>query len=227
MPHLTSNDIILDCGNEHYANTERRQAKCKDIGIHYLGVGVSGGHQAAGAGPSMCPGGDKEALSTVMPLLEQVAAKDKEGKPCVGMVGRGGAGHYVKMVHNGIEHGMMSAISEAWGIMRAMGMEYKEIGDVFGKWNESGELVCVPNLRFSPFHFPSSLYAQLQEIAVDTSTSILTTQAARHIPHLHQRRPLPQTRLLQQPGPSHRRRHSSPRRHGRRRHRHLVQHRSH
>lgn len=151
MPHLTSNDIILDCGNEHYANTERRQAKCKDTGIHYLGVGISGGHQAARAGPSMCPGGDKEALNTVMPLLEQIAAKDKEGKPCVGMVGRGGAGHYVKMVHNGIEHGMMSAISEAWGIMRAMGMEYEEIGDVFGKWNEGGELVCVPNLRFSLF----------------------------------------------------------------------------
>ncbi|OCL00625.1 6-phosphogluconate dehydrogenase C-terminal domain-like protein [Cenococcum geophilum 1.58] len=140
MPHLTSNAIILDCGNEHYANTEHRQAKCKGTGIHYLGVGVSSEYQAARARPSMCPGGDKEALNTVMPLLEQVAAKGKEGKPCVGMVGRGGAGHYVKMVHNGIEHGMMSAISEAWGIMRAMGMEYEEIGDVFGRWNESGEL---------------------------------------------------------------------------------------
>lgn len=140
MPYLASNDIILNCGNEHYANTERRQAKCKDTGIHYLGVGVSGGYRAARAGPSMCPSGDKEALSTVMPLLEQVAVKDKEGKPCVGMVGRGGAGHYVKMVHNGIEHGMMSAISEAWDIMDATGMGYEEIGDVFGRWNESGEL---------------------------------------------------------------------------------------
>jgi 6-phosphogluconate dehydrogenase len=156
MPHLTSNDIILDCGNEHYANTERRQAKCKDTGIHYLGVGVSGRYQATKIGPSMCPGGDKEALNTVMPLLEQVAAKDKEGKPCVGVVGRGGAGHYVKMVHNGIEHGMMSAISEAWDIMRAMGMGYEEIGDVFRRWNESGELVSVLNLRYSPFPFPLS-----------------------------------------------------------------------
>ncbi|OCL06297.1 6-phosphogluconate dehydrogenase-like protein [Glonium stellatum] len=139
-PYLTSNDIILDCGNEHWANTERRQAKCKDTGIHYLGVGVSGGYQAARAGPSMCPGGDREALSTIMPLLEQVAAKDKDGKPCVGIVGKGGAGHYVKMIHNGIEHGMMSAISEAWGILRAMGMNYEEIGEIFGRWNESGEL---------------------------------------------------------------------------------------
>ena len=104
----------------------------------------------------MCPGGDKEALSTVMPLLEQVAAKDKEGKPCVGMVGRGGAGHYVKMVHNSIEHGIMSAISEAWDIMRAMGMGYEEIGGVFRRWNESGELVSVLNLRYSPFPFPFS-----------------------------------------------------------------------
>jgi 6-phosphogluconate dehydrogenase len=140
MPHLSEGDIILDCGNEHFENTERRQAKCKDTGIHYIGCGVSGGYQAARAGPSMCPGGDEEALRTVMPLLEKVAAKDKHGKACVGAIGRGGAGHYVKMVHNGIEHGMMSAICEAWGMMRQMGMEYEEIGDVFKKWNEEGEL---------------------------------------------------------------------------------------
>ncbi|KAF2186501.1 6-phosphogluconate dehydrogenase-like protein [Zopfia rhizophila CBS 207.26] len=140
IPHLSPNDIILDCGNEHYQNTERRQNKCKDTGIRYIGCGVSGGYQAARAGPSICPGGDERALKEVMPLLERVAAKDKHGKPCVGIVGRGGSGHYVKMVHNGIEHGMMSAICEAWSIMTRMGMEYEEIGDVFKKWNENGEL---------------------------------------------------------------------------------------
>ena len=97
MPHLSSNDIILDCGNEHFANTERRQTKTKDTGIRYIGCGVSGGYQAARAGPSMCPGGDESALREVMPLLERVAAKDKEGKPCVGIIGKGGAGHYVKV----------------------------------------------------------------------------------------------------------------------------------
>jgi 6-phosphogluconate dehydrogenase len=143
MPHLARDDIILDCGNEHFANTERRQNKVKDTGIRYIGCGVSGGYQAARAGPSMCPGGDLSALKEVMPLLEKVAAKDKNEKPCVGIVGKGGSGHYVKMVHNGIEHGMMSAICEAWGIMRKMGMGYEEIGNVFKEWNSSGELVSL------------------------------------------------------------------------------------
>ncbi|KAF2124591.1 6-phosphogluconate dehydrogenase C-terminal domain-like protein [Dothidotthia symphoricarpi CBS 119687] len=139
-PHLSRDDIILDCGNEHFQNTERRQNKCKDTGIRYIGCGVSGGYQAARAGPSMCPGGDKSALEEVLPLLQKVAAKDKNEKACVGIVGRGGSGHYVKMVHNGIEHGMMSAICEAWGIMRKMGMGYEEIGNVLKEWNSSGEL---------------------------------------------------------------------------------------
>ncbi|KAJ4299540.1 hypothetical protein N0V90_004786 [Kalmusia sp. IMI 367209] len=140
MPHLSGNDIILDCGNEHFENTERRQQKCKEPGIRYIGCGVSGGYQAARAGPSMCPGGDESALKEVLPLLQKVAAKDKHGKACVGIVGSGGCGHYVKMIHNGIEHGMMSAISEAWGILRNMGLGYEEIGDIFSKWNESNEL---------------------------------------------------------------------------------------
>jgi 6-phosphogluconate dehydrogenase len=139
-PHLSRNDIILDCGNEHFANTERRQKKCEEPGIRYIGCGVSGGYQAARAGPSMSPGGDESALKEILPLLQKVAAKDKNGKPCVGIIGKGGAGHYVKMVHNGIEHGMMSAICEAWGMMRKQGMGYEEIGEIFSKWNSSGEL---------------------------------------------------------------------------------------
>jgi 6-phosphogluconate dehydrogenase len=141
-PYLSRDDIILDCGNEHFQNTERRQEKTKGTGIRYIGCGVSGGYQAARAGPSMCPGGDISALKEVLPLLEKVAAKDKNEKPCVGVIGKGGAGHYVKMMHNGIEHGMMSAICEAWGIMRKMGMDYEEIGDVLSQWNSEGELVC-------------------------------------------------------------------------------------
>jgi 6-phosphogluconate dehydrogenase len=89
----------------------------------------------------MCPGGDQSALEEVLPLLQKVAAKDKNEKACVGIVGKGGSGHYVKMIHNGIEHGMMSAICEAWGIMRKMGMGYEEVGNVFRDWNSSGELV--------------------------------------------------------------------------------------
>ncbi|KAI2474719.1 6-phosphogluconate dehydrogenase decarboxylating [Pyrenophora tritici-repentis] len=140
IPNLSRDDIILDCGNEHFQNTERRQEKTKGTGVRYIGCGVSGGYQAARAGPSMCPGGDISALKDVLPLLEKVAAKDKDEKPCVGVIGKGGAGHYVKMMHNGIEHGMMSAICEAWGIMRKMGMGYEEIGDVLSQWNSEGEL---------------------------------------------------------------------------------------
>ena len=81
MPHLAKNDIILDCGNENFRNTERRQHKCAGTGVRYIGCGVSGGYQAARAGPSMCPGGDRLALQQVMPLLERVAAKDRDGKP--------------------------------------------------------------------------------------------------------------------------------------------------
>ncbi|KAI9659092.1 MAG: hypothetical protein M1821_002052 [Bathelium mastoideum] len=141
MPFLKRGDIILDCANEHWENTERRQGKCVTKGIRYIGCGVSGGYQAARRGPSMCPGSDNESLEMVLPLLRKVAAKDSQGRPCVGKAGLGGAGHYVKMIHNGIEHGMMSAISEAWGIMVwGLGMDNEEVGATFEKWNEQGGL---------------------------------------------------------------------------------------
>ncbi|KAK3634601.1 hypothetical protein LTR56_015181 [Elasticomyces elasticus] len=141
MPYLEKGDIIVDCGNEHWENTERRQGKCVTKGIRYVGCGVSGGYQAARRGPSMCPGADDETLSLVLPLLRIAAAKDPQGKPCVGPVGTGGAGHYCKMIHNGIEHGMMSAIAEAHGLMRTgLGMSLDEISGVFDDWNSKGEL---------------------------------------------------------------------------------------
>ena len=91
----------------------------------------------------MCPGADDETLDLVLPFLQKMAAKDKKGNPCVGKAGTGGSGHYVKMIHNGIEHGMMSAISEAWAIMvKGLGMSEDEVGDTFEKWNKDGELVC-------------------------------------------------------------------------------------
>ena len=142
MPYLERGDIILDCANEHWENTERRQGKCVTKGIRYIGCGVSGGYQAARRGPSMCPGSDDESLEMAMPLLRRVAAKDTKGRPCVGKVGLGGAGHYVKMIHNGIEHGLMSAISEAWAIMVwGLNMNNEEVGAEFEKWNKQGGLV--------------------------------------------------------------------------------------
>lgn len=111
---LKEGDIVLDGGNEHYRNTERRQRQLADKGVKWIGMGVSGGYQSARRGPSMSPGGDKEAVELVVPLLEQYAARDsKTGQPCVNYIGPRGAGHYVKMVHNGIENGMLSTICEA------------------------------------------------------------------------------------------------------------------
>ncbi|KAF7858785.1 uncharacterized protein EAF02_011109 [Botrytis sinoallii] len=140
-PYLEKGDIIIDFSNENWNNTQRRQGKLVAQGVYYIGCGVSGGYQAARRGPSMCPGGQEQALNIVMPLLEKMAAKARDGSPCVARIGEGGAGHYVKMIHNGIEHGMMSAISEAWTFMnKHLGMKYDDIGKVFEKWSAEGEL---------------------------------------------------------------------------------------
>jgi 6-phosphogluconate dehydrogenase len=142
---LVKDDIVLDGGNEHYRNTERRQKSLQERGVLWIGMGVSGGYQSARRGPSMSPGGDRSAVEMVLPLLEKFAAKGKgadgQERPCVEYIGPRGAGHYVKMVHNGIENGMLAAVSEAWSLMhKNLGMGYEEIGQVFEKWNEDGEL---------------------------------------------------------------------------------------
>lgn len=141
-PDLRSGDIILDGGNENYRRTERRQKECEPIGVNWIGMGVSGGYQSARRGPSLSPSGDAKALALVMPLLELYAAKDpKTGTPCVTRIGPGGSGHFVKMVHNGIEGGMLSALAEAWSYLHfGMGMDYDQIADIFSQWNSSGEL---------------------------------------------------------------------------------------
>lgn len=109
-PYLEKGDIMMDASNEHWKSTERRQKSLNPDGIHYVGMGVSGGYQSARHGPSISPGGSPEALGQVMPFLEKVAAKDKQGRPRVKKLGPGGCGHYVMMVHNGIEQGMMSTL---------------------------------------------------------------------------------------------------------------------
>lgn len=116
-PYLNKGDLIIDASNENWKNTQRRQGKLVSQGVFYVGMGVSGGYQAARRGPSMCPGGEDRALDLVLPLLRKVAAKDGRGRNCVGRCGMGGSGHYVKMIHNGIEHGLMSALSEAWYVL--------------------------------------------------------------------------------------------------------------
>ncbi|KAL5000092.1 6-phosphogluconate dehydrogenase [Aspergillus recurvatus] len=139
---LKKGDIILDGGNENYRRTEARQQSCEEIGVSWIGLGVSGGYQSARRGPSLSPGGDKEALDLVMPLLELYAGKDaKSGQPCVTRIGPKGSGHFVKMVHNGIEGGMLSTLAEAWALLHyGRGMGYEEIANLFESWNKEGEL---------------------------------------------------------------------------------------
>ncbi|KAI5918897.1 6-phosphogluconate dehydrogenase [Camillea tinctor] len=138
-PHLSPGDLVLDCGNSHWGATERRQHALAAQGVHLLGCGVSGGYQSARAGPSITPGGSAAALDAVMPFLRTLAARDGSGKPCVVRVGPGGSGHYVKMVHNGIEQGMMGAVAEAWLLLkRGLGLGHDEVGGVLRDWNDDG-----------------------------------------------------------------------------------------
>ena len=141
VPLLEPGDILMDGGNSLFADTERRNKEMADTGIIYMGVGVSGGEEGALWGPSIMPGGPQEGWEAVSPLLNAIAAKAPEdGKPCVAYLGPGGAGHYVKMVHNGIEYGDMQLIAEAYDILRnVLGLSAAELADVFTEWNK-GEL---------------------------------------------------------------------------------------
>jgi 6-phosphogluconate dehydrogenase len=139
LPHLSPGDLIVDGGNSHFKDTDLRGKTLAEKGIHYLGVGVSGGESGARHGPSMMPGGAKEAYERVRPILEAAAAK-VDGEPCVTYLGPGSAGHYVKMVHNGIEYGLMQLIAETYDLMkRGLGMSDDKLHIVFDDWNR-GEL---------------------------------------------------------------------------------------
>ncbi|WP_442773677.1 NADP-dependent phosphogluconate dehydrogenase [Lactococcus hircilactis] len=141
LPLLDKGDILIDGGNTHYPDTMRRNAELADSGINFIGTGVSGGEKGALLGPSMMPGGQKEAYDLVAPIFEQIAGKaPQDGKPCVAYMGPNGAGHFVKMVHNGIEYGDMQLIAESYDLMkRVLGLSNEEIQATFEEWNK-GEL---------------------------------------------------------------------------------------
>ena len=140
-PLLAKGDIIIDGGNTLYTDTIRRNKELSDLGFNFIGTGVSGGEEGALKGPSIMPGGQKEAYALVAPILTQIAAKaPADGEPCVTYIGPDGAGHYVKMVHNGIEYGDMQLIAEAYAILKdVIGLSNAELADVFADWNK-GEL---------------------------------------------------------------------------------------
>ena len=139
LPYLEPGDVIIDGGNSHYKDTDIRSEALSGKGMHFLGVGVSGGERGARFGPSIMPGGEKEAYERVRPIFEAASAK-VDGTPCVTYLGPGSAGHYVKMAHNGIEYGLMQLISETYHLMKnAIGMNDEELAGVYHEWNE-GEL---------------------------------------------------------------------------------------
>src|SRR6202158_4533941 len=134
-PFLEAGDIVIDGGNSYFVDTERREKALKAEGFNFIGSGVSGGEKGALWGPSLMPGGDREAYEHIRPIWEAIAAKVDDG-PCVTYIGPGGAGHFVKMVHNGIEYGDMQLIAEAYDIMRnELGRGAAEMADVFDDWN--------------------------------------------------------------------------------------------
>ncbi len=137
LPHLDSGDIVIDAGNSHFRDSQRRWEDWRQRGIRFLGVGVSGGEEGARHGPSIMPGGDPEAWPVVRDILQRIAARTEDGASCCQWVGQGAAGHYVKMIHNGIEYGDMQLITEAWQLMRdGLGMPAAEIAATFAHWNQ-------------------------------------------------------------------------------------------
>lgn len=139
-PHLDKGDILIDGGNTFYKDTIRRNKELSDKGFNFIGTGVSGGEEGALKGPSIMPGGQKEAYELVAPIFNKIAARAEDGEACVTYIGSDGAGHYVKMVHNGIEYGDMQLIAEAYSLLKgALNLTNEELADTFTEWND-GEL---------------------------------------------------------------------------------------
>ncbi|MGA9228193.1 MAG: NADP-dependent phosphogluconate dehydrogenase, partial [Mesobacillus sp.] len=138
-PYLEKGDIIIDGGNTYFADTQRRNKELSELGLHFIGTGVSGGEEGALHGPSIMPGGQKEAYDLVAPIFQDISAK-VNGEACTTYIGPDGAGHYVKMVHNGIEYGDMQLISESYFMLKhILGLSAEELHQVFSDWNK-GEL---------------------------------------------------------------------------------------
>lgn len=134
-PLLEKGDILIDGGNSHFTDTNRRVEELEAIGLHFFGMGVSGGEEGARRGPSMMPGGDKDAYAVMKPIFEAIAAK-VDGAPCVTYIGPGASGHFVKMVHNGIEYGIMQVIAETYEILRkGLKLDNDSIQKIFAQWN--------------------------------------------------------------------------------------------
>ncbi|MDD5470174.1 MAG: NADP-dependent phosphogluconate dehydrogenase [Candidatus Peribacteraceae bacterium] len=141
LPLLEKGDVIIDGGNSHYPDTQRRTEELAAQGIHFIGMGISGGEEGALSGPSMMPGGNAKAYKAIAPLLTKMAADDGEGGKCISYIGEGGAGHFVKMVHNGIEYGIMQLLAESYALLKnAGGFSNEQLAETFAAWNDDADL---------------------------------------------------------------------------------------
>ncbi|MBK5277317.1 MAG: NADP-dependent phosphogluconate dehydrogenase [Bacteroidia bacterium] len=186
LPHLDKGDLIIDAGNSYFKDTDLRADNLAVKGIHFLGVGVSGGEEGARHGPSIMPGGSKEAYERVRPIFEATAAK-VNNLPCVTYLGPGSAGHFVKMVHNGIEYAMMQLLSETYDLMkRGLGLNDDQLHDVYNKWN-NGELnsylMEITGKIFSKVDEKTNkrLIDEILDVARQKGTGMWTSQSAMEL----------------------------------------------
>jgi 6-phosphogluconate dehydrogenase len=186
VPHLQKGDLIIDAGNSHFTDTDRRVKELQPKDIQFLGVGVSGGEEGARHGPSIMPGGTKAAYEIVRPILEAVAAKVK-GDPCVTYLGPGSAGHYVKMVHNGIEYGIMQLIAETYDVMkRGLGLSNAQLSTVYAEWNNTelnSYLLEITSHIFSEKDKKTGkqLIDEILAVAKQTGTGMWTSESSMEL----------------------------------------------
>ncbi|MGI4867308.1 MAG: NADP-dependent phosphogluconate dehydrogenase [Janthinobacterium lividum] len=185
-PLLSPGDILIDGGNSYYTDTDRRDKELKEAGLHFFGMGVSGGEEGARFGPSMMPGGDKDAYKVMEPVFNAIAAQ-VDGAPCVSYMGPGSAGHFVKMVHNGIEYGLMELIAETYGVLKTgLGLDDAAVCEVFTKWNEGRLQSFLLDITKDIFSFknPDSDHLLLNDIKDEArakGTGKWTSQVAMDI----------------------------------------------
>ncbi len=186
LPLLSQGDIVIDGGNSHYRDTERREKELSAKSMRFIGMGVSGGEEGALNGPSMMPGGNEEAIHHLTPLLRSMAADDGAGGKCVNYLGRKGSGHFVKMVHNGIEYAVMQLIAEAYHLLSSVGkMSNDQIGDLFDEWNkQKGNLssflleISVRALKQKDSESGKHLVDLIKDISGQKGTGKWTVEAA-------------------------------------------------
>ncbi len=185
LPHLDAGDLIIDAGNSHFTDTNLRAQNLKTKHIQFLGVGISGGEEGARRGPSIMPGGTKEAYERVRLLFEAVAAK-VQGDPCVAYLGPTSSGHYVKMVHNGIEYGIMQLIAETYDLMkRGLGLTNQQIQKIYTEWNEgelNSYLVEITSRIFAKMMIDNKfLIDEILAVAKQNGTGMWTSQSAMEL----------------------------------------------